>query len=207
VLGGRRLDLPLPEVRSDLELSQRMLTEEDIDSYVSFRPEADPATILRRMAAGSLIFGVWYEGRIVASTWLDCGSAQLDPIGVRLRLDPLDSYGRDLFTAPELRGQNIGTVCMVGALRALREAGYECSFGFILPENRRAFGPPAKAGHDTLGSIGWIGLGPARLYFVALAGGGLRLHPRFKRPGRLVDIELERPCHRSPGTDSGGELV
>jgi GNAT superfamily N-acetyltransferase len=211
VLVGRRLDMTLPEARSDLELSHRMLTGDDVDSYVAFRPEADAATILRRMASGSLIFGVWHEGRIVASTWLDCGSAHLDPIGVRLRLDPLDSYGRDSFTAPELRGQNVGTVCMVGALRALRDAGYECSFGFILPENRKAFGPPAKAGHDTLGSIGWIGLGPARLYFVAFTGGSLKLHPRLKRPRRPVDVDLGRPCHRTSehaqaaGTDVDAE--
>jgi GNAT superfamily N-acetyltransferase len=197
VIVGRRLDMPLPEARSDLELSHRLLTAEDVDSYVAFRPEADDATILRRMEAGSLIFGVWHEGRMVAATWLDCGSAHLDPIGVRLRLDPLDSYGRDSFTAPDLRGQNVGTVCMVGALQALRDAGYECSFGFVLPENRAAFGPPAKAGHNTLGSIGWIGLGPARTYFVAFKGGRLKLHPRLKPPRRPVDIELGRPCHRS----------
>lgn len=84
---------------------------------------------------------------------------------------------------------------MVGALRALREAGYECFFGFVLPENRPAFGPPAKAGLQKLGSTGWIGLGPARVYFV-FAGSRIRFHPRFKLPGRPVDVDLGRPWHR-----------
>lgn len=198
VLVGRLLDKPLPEARSDLALSARVLTEEDVESYVRFRSEADAPTVLRRLATGSLIFAVWHEGRIVSATWLDHGSAHLDPLGVRLLLDPLDSYGRDSFTAPELRGQNVGTVCMVGALEALREAGYECSFGFVLPENRKAFGPPAKGGLDRLGSIGWIGLGPARLYFVAFSDGSRKFHPRFKRRRRLVDVDLGRPCHRRP---------
>ena len=95
---------------------------------------------------------------------------------------------------------------MVGALQALREAGYECSFGVVLPENPKAFGPPAKAGLDKLGSIGWVGLGPARLYFVAFSDGSLRFHPRFKRPRRLVDVDLGRPCHRRPEQHGRGGI-
>jgi GNAT superfamily N-acetyltransferase len=206
VLVGRRLDVPLPEAQSDLELSMGLLTEGEVESYVAFRPEADAATVRRRMAAGWLVYAVWHDGRIVSVTWLVPGTAHLDPVGVRLHLDPRDSYGRDSFTARAVRGRNVGTVCMVGALQALREAGYECSFGFVLPENRRGFGPPAKAGLDRLGSIGWVGLGPARVYFVALAGGGLTLHPRLKRPRKLVDIELGRPCHSAPPAQAKGSL-
>jgi hypothetical protein len=81
---------------------------------------------------------------------------------------------------------------MVGALQALRASGYEAFFGFVLPENRRAFRTAVKADLDRLGSIGWIGLGPLRLYFVALDA-RRSIHPRLKRRSRPVEIELGRP--------------
>jgi hypothetical protein len=197
VLVGRRLDEPPPDARSDIDLTVRALTPEEVEDYARFRSDADGPTVLRRLAAGSLVYAAWHEGRIVSAAWVDRDSALLDPIAVRLRLHPLDVYGRDAFTVPDLRGHNIATVRMVGALRALKEAGYESFFGFVLPENHRAFGPSAKAGLDRLGSAGWIGLGPARLYFVAFKGSRVRFHPRFKLPGRPVDIDLDRPCHRN----------
>jgi GNAT superfamily N-acetyltransferase len=205
VLVGRRLDVPPPDARSDLELAVRALTPEEVESYARFRADADGPTVLKRLAAGSLVYAAWHEGRIVSAAWVDRGTAQLDPIGVRLRLHPLDVYGRDSYTVPDLRGHNVATVRMVEALRALHADGYECFFGFVLPENRRAFGPPAKAGLDRLGSAGWFGLGPLRLYFVAFAGSRARIHARFKRPGRPVEVDLGRPCHRSP--EQRGEVM
>lgn len=197
VLVGRSLEQPPPEAETDLgSVSVRSLTRDDVASYARFQPDSDPKTVLKRLENGSLVYAAWNDGRIVSAAWVDRGTAHLDPIGVSLQLDPRDVYGRGSYTLPELRGHNVATVRMVGALRALREDGYEAFFGYVLPENRRAFRTAVKASLDRLGSIGWIGLGPFRLYFVVLSDRRSRIHPRFKRLRRPVSFELGRPYPR-----------
>ena len=196
VLVGRSLEQPPPEAHTDLSVSVRSLTRKDVASYTRFQPDSDATTVLKRLENGSLVYAAWHDGRIVSAAWVDRGTAHLDPIGVSLQLDSRDVYGRGSYTLPKLRGHNVATVRMVGALSALREAGYEAFFGYVLPENRRAFRTAVKASLDRLGSIGWIGVGPFRLYFVRLSDGRSRIHPRFKRRRRPVSFELGRPYPR-----------
>jgi hypothetical protein len=185
------LTLPPREVSCDVDLTIEELTADQIDAYVAFGPHADADTACRRLAAGSRCFVAWHKRRIVCAGWSDFDLANFDAIGAVVPIGPKDVYGRDAYTVPELRGRNIATLRMVSAMHMLRGEGYERGLGYVLPQNRRGFGPPTKAGLDRVGSVGWFGLGPLRIYFFKRTGERTRLMPRFLRSRSPVELDLD----------------
>jgi GNAT superfamily N-acetyltransferase len=185
------LTLPPREVSCDVDLTIREVTADNIAAYVAFAPHANADTACRRLAAGSRCFVAWNEGRIVCAGWSDFGRANFDAIGAIVPIGPKDVYGRDAYTVPELRGRNIATYRMVSAMQLLRDEGYERGLGYVLPQNRRGFGPPTKAGLDRIGSVGWFGLGPLRIYFFKRTEARTRFMPRFLRGRSPVELDLD----------------
>jgi hypothetical protein len=185
------LTRPLPEVSCDVDLIVEELEEKDIDAYVAFGPLVDAETVRRRLAAGSRCFVAWHDGRIVNGGWCDFGNARFDAINAVVPIGPKDTYGRDAYTVPELRGRNIATMRMSSAMKLLKAEGYERGLGYVLPQNRRAFGPPTKSGVTRIGSLGWFGIGPLRVYFFKRDGARRRYFPRFLRNGCPARLELD----------------
>jgi len=175
----------------DIEMTVRKLTPEDIGAYAALVPNADPATVARRLEAGSRIYAAWSDGRIISAGWLEIDYALFDAVGAKIPIGPKVVYARASFTEPELRGRNIATVGYVSALELLREEGFERAVGFLLPEARSSHGPVVKAGLEQVGSLGWFGLGRFRIYFFKRAGEKTRYMPRRRRGGKPVELDVE----------------
>ena len=174
-----------------VDMTVKKLTLADIDAYVAFAPNADARTVERRLAAGSRIYAAWSGGRIVGAGWLDVGNAMFDAVGASIPIGSKVVYARGSYTVPELRGRNIATVGYVTALQLLREEGFERAVGFVLPEARSSHGPVAKAGLERVGSLGWFGIGPFRIYFFRRSGAKIRFMPRLRRAGKPVALDID----------------
>jgi GNAT superfamily N-acetyltransferase len=185
------LSAPVSKVECELDLTISELTPDDVDAYVAFLPYGDARTARRRLAAGSRCFAAWHRGRIVCAGWSDLDLANFDAIGAVVPIGPKVVYGRGAYTVPELRRRNIATLCTATAMQQLRDEGYERGVGYVLPQNRRGFGPPAKAGVARIGSIGWFGVGPARIYFFKRNGERTRFLPRFLRGRKPAELDLD----------------
>jgi GNAT superfamily N-acetyltransferase len=174
-----------------IEMTVRKLEPEDIGAYVALVPNADPSTVARRLDAGSRIYAAWSDRRIISAGWLEVDHALFDAVGARIPIGPKVVYARASYTEPELRGRNIATVGYVSALELLREEGFERAVGFLLPEARSSHGPVVKAGLERVGSLGWFGIGPFRIYFFRRAGEKTRFMPRRRRGGKPVELDIE----------------
>ena len=175
----------------DVEMTIRKLEPGEIGAYAALVPNADPATIARRLDAGSRIYAAWSDGRIISAGWLEVDRALFDAIGACIPIGPKVVYARGSYTEPDLRGRNIATVGYVTALELLREEGFERAVGFLLPEVRSSHGPVAKAGLQRVGSLGWFGIGSFRVYFFKRAGEKTRFMPRRRRGGKPVELDVE----------------
>ena len=191
VVVANDMTVPPPDVQPKVEVTVREVTEDDIGAYVAFGPKADAETVRRRLAAGSRIHAAWFGDRIVCASWTDFDNASFDAIGAAVPIAPTDVYGRDVYTLPEFRRKRIASYRFVTAMRLLREEGYERALGYVLPENRRGFGPTAKANVNPIGSVGWFGIGPFRIYFFKKTGSDTRFLPRFRRGRKPVVLDLD----------------
>jgi len=180
VLIERLLDEPVVEVMPRLAVAIGLLEESEIDEYVAFRPEADPAEICRRREAGQVCFVVRHEGRIAHACWAAMRQARIDYLARDIHLAPDEVYVYDSFTAPAFRGQNLSPTRAVQMARHFREKGHRRLIAVIMPENKRAFRPAAKAGYCPLGVMGYIKLGPWRRDFC-------RVRPGARPPGQPLD--------------------
>ncbi len=174
----------------DIEMTLKKLTPDEISAYVAFAPNANAATVARRMEAGSRIYAAWSDGGIISAGWLDSNRALFDAVGACIPIGPKVVYARASYTTPELRGRNIATVAYVTALELLREEGFERAVGFLLPEARSSHGPIVKAGLERVGSLGWFGIGRFRIYFFK-RDGKTRYMPRRRRGGKPVELDID----------------
>lgn len=171
------LDLTLarPDVSSDLQVQIRLLRPEDVAAYARFRGRpVDAVPALRRLDEGDLCVAVWLEDEIVAAAWYAFGKAWVDEIGRSLRLAADEVYAYDSYTAESRRRHNLAALRGIWAAAYLRENGYRRIVGWISPQNRPAFGPARKVGYETLGTVGFLRLGPWRRDFVRPEGGRRR---------------------------------
>lgn len=185
-LFARDLAEPLPEVDCPLAGRLQRLAESDAAAYTAFYPRARTQTYLERLAAGQRVYAMLCEGRIAATAWVSIASAEFPGIGARWRLGADEVYLWDSFTAPESRGQNLGTLRAVEMLRALRAEGFRRAYCFVLPDNQAGLGPPHKAGYARIGSIGWIGFHRRGRYYLRIAGQPTRW--RWRWSSRRVEF-------------------
>lgn len=165
VIVERSLDEPLPPVEARLPVTLGLLQESEVDEYVAFRPEAEPAEIRRRLQAGQLCFVARHEGRLVQIAWAAIGRARIDYLAREVALAPDQAYCYESFTAPDVRGQNIAAARSVFMQQVLRQADYRRLVAVIMPENKRAFRPAEKAGYRRVGMLRTFWLGPWRWHF------------------------------------------
>lgn len=208
LLSERRLDEPIPEVRSALPITIGFLGPGDIDAYLLFRPDATRAEFHRRLNSGHRCVGAWYEGRIVQAGWLTLGSAWIGSVGVEIPLAPGDAYTYESYTAPDFRRSDLATTRLAWVMRHLRDAGYRRLLAAVVPENRPGFRTIEKMGYRVVGIAGYVRLGRWRRTF-------WRFHPagessdegptywdeiltRVERSGHYLDGflgEMKRQAH------------
>jgi hypothetical protein len=177
VIVGRDLSAPMPEVECTLRVQIRLLGAGDTDALKRHRSDLDPARLAARLELlerGHACVAAWLDGEIVASVWIAFDEARVPEIDRRLRLAPGEVFLYDSYTSAPARGHGIATVRAVWTARYLRDAGYRLAIGHVRPENRRAQGPPARAGYRVLGTAGYVRLGPWRRDFVRPVGLGRR---------------------------------
>jgi GNAT superfamily N-acetyltransferase len=144
------------------------LAPEELDEYVTLRPDQEPAQISARLDDGHLCFVARHEGRIVAASWV-CGTrAYLDFLGCELEFADDVYYHYDIFVLPEFRGQDVPNA--VGALRlaTVAHAGYTRSIGVVWRYNRAVMRGVRKLPLQVIGTVGVYRLGPWRRHFLRL---------------------------------------
>jgi hypothetical protein len=164
------IELDLEQLETDLStdvpLRTSFLRPEDVPEYLRFRPDCGEEEVRERLAHGDICFVAWNDGRIASASWFQFGKAQIPGLDRQIPLEERQVYDYDSWTASDLRGHNIATVRDKEAFLKLRDAGYRSVLGYVLPENRSGFGPPAKLGFRKIGSAGFVRLGPVRLDFI-----------------------------------------
>src|SRR5215510_345903 len=125
LLWERSLDVPLADVTPSVPVQLEVLDKAHIADYLTFRPDANPADIRRRLASGQRCFIARHHGQIVHADWIVSGRAWLAYLACELPLAPDEVYSYDSFTTPACRGQRIFGARAVYMQRAMREAGYK----------------------------------------------------------------------------------
>jgi SAM-dependent methyltransferase len=156
VLMERLLGEPIAELTARFPVAIDLLKETEVDEYTSFRPDADPLEICRRLEAGQWCFVARHEGRIVHACWAATGRAWIDYLGCAITLAPDEVYQYDSFTAPDVRGRNLAAVRVIVAARYFRQANYRRLVAVVVPENTLAFRPLEKAGYRPFGVMGYV---------------------------------------------------
>jgi SAM-dependent methyltransferase len=208
LLTERRLDEPIPEVRSAFPIVIGFLGPGDIDAYLLFRSDATRAEVHRRLDSDHRCVVVWYEGRIVHAAWLMFGCAWIEAVNVEIPLAPDAAYAYESYSAPDLRRGDLAASRLAWMMRYLRDTGYRRALGTVVPENRPGLRTLEKMGYRVVGMAGCFWLGPWRRTF-------WRLHPagessdegpaywdqvltRVERSGHYLDRflgEMKRQAH------------
>lgn len=133
-----------------------------LDEYLRFRPDADPALLRARFAAGARCFVARREGRIVHAGWAAARGGWIDYLGCELPLDPGDVLQFDSFTAPAERGQGFARTRITVMARMMRAEGHQRLLALVWPENTAGFRPLTALGYRPVGRIAVFRLGPWR---------------------------------------------
>ena len=101
------LSRPLPPLESIPRIDLSELRENEIDQYLSLRPDHSAEETGRRLRTGHRCWVTRDHGRVVSALWLVTGRAFIRPLGCEISLAPDEIYGYDSFTDPRDRGQHL----------------------------------------------------------------------------------------------------
>lgn len=153
------------DVTSAVPFDFELLTKDEVEAYLSLRPEADPVEIHARLDSGQLCFVTRHDGKIGTVNWVAPTTAWIDYLSFKIPLAPEEVYSYESFTAPDLRGQNIAPARSVCMLRYLEKLGYRRIIGVITPENMASLRYARKSGYHSIGTMGYIKIGRWRYNF------------------------------------------
>lgn len=172
ILGERPLDELPAEMVTSLPLRVELLGEDQLDAYLTLRPDQDAAEVRRRLGTGQWCFAVWHDGQIIGASWLAGGRVRIDYLGRELTLGPDEVFIYDGYTSPAFRGSRASPLRTARSIRHASELGYRRLLATVLPENRAALPLWNRVGYRRLGVIGYVKLGPWRLDFLRMRPGG-----------------------------------
>jgi len=162
------------------------LAPDEIDEYLTFRPDQSRETIQRRLDEGGICFVGRSGGRMVAAIWTALGSVRLDYVPCRLWLGERTFFAYDLYVDPALRGQRVAEPVTRLRKHALADAGYAWKVALYEPENRAALQRGRRRGNRPLAWLTCWRIGPFRWQ---------RLEPLAPDAPRLVRLAAD------PGSD------
>lgn len=179
ILMQRPFDLSMRDLDLDVPTTFRPLGLEDLEQYLALLPDADRADVVRRFDCRHVCYAAFRDDRLVQVCWIATERAYIDYLRAEIRLPSGVGYLYDLFTAPEARGLNLHRAMWPHVFRYFRNASPTYVLAAFHPENgiQRIF---ARLGFQTVGTLGYVGVGPVRRLFYrgapVLAGPPRRAH-------------------------------
>jgi hypothetical protein len=160
------LNRPLPPLESIPKIDLSELRENEIDQYLSLRPDHSAEETSRRLRSGHRCWVTRDHGRVVSALWLVTGRAFIRPLGCEISLAPDEIYGYDSFTDPGDRGQHL-PAARARLIRPMLEAeGFRRRLSVAVPEDLVAMSNTRRNGFRPIGTMGYFRVGPWRRYFV-----------------------------------------
>ena len=151
------LDLPLDTLRkfgrSDLSTQTDLLTDQNIDDYVSLRPDADPDDIRWRLRNGLSCRLGRYQEEVVHASWSVKHRARIDYLDLEIGLAPGVLYSYEAYVKPAFRRKGFGSQIAWQGTQHAQRAGYSRIVVVVMPENSGAVKYHLKNGYRV---IGWI---------------------------------------------------
>lgn len=136
------LDLSETEIVASspgMDVEQRTLTAQDLEAYLTLRPDTRRADVIRRIESGNRCFASWHEGRLVDVCWAATGCVEVPYLRRYMLLDPRDVYLYDSYTAPEYRGYSIATSRSGWSIEIFRREGCRRVVALVAYENYTAW--------------------------------------------------------------------
>ena len=164
ILMKRPFDLSMRHVDLDVPTTFRALALDDLEQYLALRPDSAREDIVRRFTCRHVCYGALRDDRLVQACWIATERAYIDYLRAEIRLPSGVGYLYDLFTVPEARGLNLHRAMWPHVFRYFRNASPKYVLAAFHPENgiQRIF---ARLGFQTVGTLGYVGVGPARRLF------------------------------------------
>ncbi len=164
------LNRPLPPLESIPRIELTELRENEIDQYLSLRPDQSAEEIGRRFRAGHRCWVTRDNGRVVGAIWLVTGRASIDLLGCEISLAPDEIYSYGSFTDPRCRGQRL-PAARSRLLRPMLEAqGFRRRLSVSDPEDLEAMRAARRSGCRPICTMGYLQIGRWRRYFVRPRG-------------------------------------
>lgn len=162
ILFERLLDQPIPEIASAIPVTISLLKTDEIDEYLSLRPELDPQEIMDRFKRGHKCFVLRSSNVIAHACWAGIGTVRMEYLDCEIRLADTAAYVYASFTAEPFRKLNLATLRSTEMARHFRDLGFRSLVGVVVPDNPAALGPARKAGYRRLGVIRSLKIGSWR---------------------------------------------
>ncbi len=147
----------------------RILGKEDIDKYISSRPETDRAEVLHRLRIGHFCL-ILFSGEIIISAgWVATNKAYIKYLKCWIELLPNEIYDYDSFVLPEYRGKDLFSQIVLFRTSYILEKGFSRGIAAIHYENKPALSRINKNKNIShTGTIGYVRIGFWKKYFCKL---------------------------------------
>ncbi len=163
----------------------RLLTPQELDDFVAFRPGSRRDLIERRLAAGHECMCVWEAGEIVSAVWLRFDVMWLPELHDVIPLPPGTAYGYDSYTARADRNRGLVKARAPHTARHLGRRGYAEIRGYVRAENAAGLAATWASGSHKLGWIVWVHVGPLGVEVVQEAA---RRRTRLRTGGHAPEL-------------------
>lgn len=151
---------PIPDLRSDLSVTVRILTEQDLPAYFSFRPDQRMDEIKKRLIRRDKCFAAWHEGRMVHSSWIATGKAYIPYLRRDLILESGDFFVYDVYTQSAYRNRHIAQARANYVFKCYHALGYRRAVCVVALENKISLEMVKVLGYHAIGVYGCIRFGP-----------------------------------------------
>ncbi len=171
ILFERWLEQPVAAAGCEVPVAISQLQMHEVNEYVAFRANVDPAEIRSRLEQGHQCWIVRRQGTIVHTIWAAIGSAWVRYLDCEIRLAADEAYIYESYTAPAFRRLNINAARAGAMARYFRDRSFVRLLALVMPENPAGIQATVSAGYRTTGVIGRVSLGPWRRHFSRLVPG------------------------------------
>jgi hypothetical protein len=154
------LDRPPSPIEPRVPLTFRFLGADEIDAFQAHCPELERAKIEELLREGNRCFVGCREDEIVSSGWVQRGPAQIESLGVDLRLNSDQAYVHNGFTSAAHRGNRALPALGTRLANVLASEGCSVSIALVQGDNLSGVRNAEHIGHMKTGTLAEFALGP-----------------------------------------------